>query len=174
MTCSPSFTVGISLSGASWTICSISSATLSSAARNRTLLAGLAQPPQDLVAIVRLARAVLLDHRERDLVDALVGGEAAAARQAFPSTTDHQAVLPLARVDHLVLDMRAEGTSHGVLEMVAIFRTSAGRTPPCHMKMSPSAMVGRSVMACSMTAAAPALASGTPQNPLREIWHRNS
>src|SRR5207245_11292083 len=73
--------------------------------RTRALLAGRAQPPEDLVPIVRLARAVLLDHHERDLVDALVGGEAAAARQALPSTTDHQAVLPLARVHHLVLDM---------------------------------------------------------------------
>src|SRR5437867_98214 len=43
--------------------------------RDGPLLARLAKPSQDLVAVVRLARAVLLDHHVRNLVDALVGRE---------------------------------------------------------------------------------------------------
>src|SRR5262249_36481309 len=116
--------------------------------------------------------AVLLDHHIRDLVDALVGGEAAAARQALAASPDDHAVLPFARVDDLVLDVRAEGAFHPCT--CAIRRTSAGRTPSCHMNSSPRRRVGTSVTAGSVPAAAPALPCATPQNPAREPWQRNS
>ena len=51
---------------------------------NRPLLAGLHQAAEELAAAEIFAPAVRLDHQIRNGFDLLVGGESAAAIQAFP------------------------------------------------------------------------------------------
>jgi hypothetical protein len=78
--------------------------------RDGALLAGLEETGQDLLAIEALATPVLLDDEVRDLVDTLVGGEALAAGEALATPADDLALLALARVDDLVLEVGAERT----------------------------------------------------------------
>jgi hypothetical protein len=78
--------------------------------RHRPLLARLDQAAEELLAVELLARAVGLDHHVGDLVDLLVGGEAAAALQALAPPADGVAVAALARVDHPVAVGGAERT----------------------------------------------------------------
>ena len=76
------------------------------------LLAGLLDAGEDLVAVEGLAAPVLLDDGREDLLDPLVGGEAALALEALAPSPDDLAVLAGARVDHPVLEVGAEGAAH--------------------------------------------------------------
>src|SRR5688500_13434366 len=78
-----------------------------------TFFARLEQTGDELLPLEALARAVLLDHHVRDLVDPLVTGEAAAAVEAFAPAADDLPFLALPRVDDLVAEMTAERTLHG-------------------------------------------------------------
>ena len=72
----------------------------------------LSRPAIELLPLEPLARAVLLDHHVRDLVDPLVAGEAPAAVEALAPAADDLAFLALARVDDLIAEMsRRMGTS---------------------------------------------------------------
>jgi hypothetical protein len=82
------------------------------AGRDGTLLAGAEQAAEHLLAIEALAAAVLLDHHVGDLVDALVGGEAAIAALALAAAADGVGLLAFARVDDPVLPETAIGTFH--------------------------------------------------------------
>ena len=57
------------------------------------LPAGLLQADLDLVAVERLAGAVLLDDLDRRWLDALVGGETLAAARTLPPPADREAIL---------------------------------------------------------------------------------
>jgi hypothetical protein len=80
--------------------------------RNRALLASLQKSLQNFLALETLAAAILLDDHVGDFVDAFVGGEAARTFQAFAAAADGVAGAALARINYLVIDMRAEGTLH--------------------------------------------------------------
>src|SRR5690606_26000793 len=80
--------------------------------RDRTLHARQAQRSQQLAAVVRLRRAIPFEDDERPLLHVLVGREAAAAAQAFP-TTAHRAPLTAGpRVDDAVFRLVAVWTTH--------------------------------------------------------------
>ena len=149
-------------------ICSISSAIPSRDEwRHRALLAGARQPGQDLAAIVRLAAFVLLDHHEGDLVDALVGGEAAGAAEALaPPPYDLAVLAPrasrrpclrrCAQNGALFMPRPASGRigggadagTAGASSTCASDRTSAGRTPSFHIRKRPMTIGGRMAAAC--------------------------
>ena len=84
------------------------------AGRDGALLAGAEQAAEHLLAVEALAAAVLLDHHVGNLVDALVGGEAAIAALALPPAADRVGLLALARVDDTVLPEAAIRTFHAV------------------------------------------------------------
>src|SRR5262245_8501863 len=67
------------------------------------LLAGHAQAGPDLLAVERLAAAVLLDHVEDAFLELLLRGEPALAGEALPATPDDAAVTGGARIDHAVV-----------------------------------------------------------------------
>src|SRR5206468_11471581 len=68
-----------------------------------------------LLALEAFARAVLLDHHVRDLVDPLVAGEPASAVEALAAAANDLALLALARVDDLIAQMAAERAFHLML-----------------------------------------------------------
>src|SRR5262249_59972078 len=76
------------------------------------LLACLEQPRDQLLPLEPLARAVLLHHHVRDLVDPLVAGEALPALEALAAPPNHLALARLPRIDNLVAEMRAVRTFH--------------------------------------------------------------
>src|SRR5690606_38241113 len=81
---------------------------------DRPLETCLLQAGQRFLAVVRHARAVLLDHRQFLLMlDMLIGREPLAAVHAFATTTNRPAVVRGARVDHLVVVSITEWASHG-------------------------------------------------------------
>ena len=98
--------------------------------RDRPLLAGLEQALHHLLAVEALAPAVLLDHEVRDLVDALVGGEALAAVEALAAAADDVAFLALARVDDLVLEVGAERALHGRTSCELLFVAGSTSATP--------------------------------------------
>src|SRR5208337_158683 len=77
------------------------------------LLAGAHQPVEHFLTVKTLASAVFLYHHVRNFVDALVGGEALLALQAFAAAADGVRLLALARIHDLVIFKPAEGTFHG-------------------------------------------------------------
>src|ERR1700682_4546150 len=77
-----------------------------------TLLARLQQTAHECLAIEALARAILLHHHVRNLIDPFVAGEALAAFETLAAPADDLALLALARVDNLVAQMGAVGTLH--------------------------------------------------------------
>src|SRR5208337_4091788 len=81
--------------------------------RHRTLLACAHQAVEYLLAVKALAAAVFLHHHVRDFVDALVGGEALLALQAFAAAADGIGFLALARIHDFVILKPAEGAFHG-------------------------------------------------------------
>src|SRR6202040_3338014 len=86
---------------------------LEAARRHHPLLAGLEQAGEQLLAAELLARAVVLDHHVRDVVDLLVGGEAPPTAHALAPPPDGGAVAALARIHDPVAVLGAEGTPHG-------------------------------------------------------------
>src|SRR6185312_5131039 len=85
-------------------------------AADRALVAGLANSAEELLAIERLAAHVLLHDEREDVLDALVGREAARALLAFapPPRDVTRGAEP--RVDHLALEVGAERTLHSKRE----------------------------------------------------------
>ena len=77
-----------------------------------TLLARFQQALQNFLAVESFAAAVFLDHHVRNFVDALVSGETAPALQAFAAAANQIAGAAFARVDHFVVDVRAERALH--------------------------------------------------------------
>src|ERR1017187_5534476 len=80
---------------------------------DRALFAGLHQPAEQLVAVERLAPAVLLHDEKRDLLDGLVRREPALAGVALPPPANHRTFAALARVDDTVVTHAAIGAAHG-------------------------------------------------------------
>ena len=70
--------------------------------------AGLHHAPEELLAVVGLARAVLLDDHVGDLFDLLVGREAALAGEALPAPADGQAFFALPGIDDLAFQEAAD------------------------------------------------------------------
>src|SRR5439155_11606027 len=81
--------------------------------RDRAAVAGCPHPAHQLLAVVRLALAILLDHREADRLDPLVRREALAARRALTPAADGLTAVELPGVDHITVWMLAEWTTHG-------------------------------------------------------------
>src|SRR5262249_30207354 len=81
--------------------------------RHRPLVAGDAQAAQDLLAVERLALAVLLDHGGQRLLDALVGGEAALAAVALPPAPGYGAARDQPRIDDPALHFTTVRALHG-------------------------------------------------------------
>src|SRR5581483_3009632 len=80
--------------------------------RHRALLARPQQAVQHLLPLEFLAAPVFLHHHVRDFVDALIGGEALLALQAFAAAANRFAFFAFARIDDFVVFMAAEGTLH--------------------------------------------------------------
>src|SRR5258708_6807952 len=76
------------------------------------LLAGAQYSGQDLLALKLFPASVFLHHHVGDFVDALVGGEALLAFQAFAAAANRFAFLAFARIDHLVVFEPAKRTFH--------------------------------------------------------------
>src|SRR5258708_15056961 len=79
---------------------------------HRALLAGLQQALQNFLTFETLAAAIFLDDHVGDFVDSLVGGEAAAAFEAFAAAANGIAAAAFAGINHLVVDVRAERAFH--------------------------------------------------------------
>ena len=79
---------------------------------DRPLLAGGRDALDDLRAVERLAAAVLLHDLREDLLDPLVGGEAARAAEALAPAARRLPVLRLAGVDDPVLEVSAVRAAH--------------------------------------------------------------
>src|SRR3984957_20393483 len=101
---------------------------------HRAFFAGLQQSLEDFLALEFLAASVFLDHHVRNFVNTLVGGEPAIALQAFAAATNQVAGARLARVDHFVVQVRAERALHFEVSCV-----SASSSPPCSASASSSA-----------------------------------
>src|SRR4030095_5687935 len=79
---------------------------------HRPFFARFQQPRNQLLAFEALARAILLDHHVRDLVDPLIAGESASAVEAFATAANHFAFLAFARIDDLIAQMAAKPAFH--------------------------------------------------------------
>src|SRR6202034_3949214 len=80
--------------------------------RHGPFFAGLQQSLQDLLALEFFPAAILLDDHIGNLVDAFIGGKATAAFQALAATANQIAGATLARVDYLIIQVRAKRTLH--------------------------------------------------------------
>ena len=96
--------------------------------RDGALFTGGADAGDDLVVVERLAPAVALHDHRQDLFDPLVGGEALRAGVALAPATDHLAVLGQARVDDLVLAVRAERALHDGVGLAMAVPRETGET----------------------------------------------
>src|ERR1700756_4589432 len=81
----------------------------------RPLLASFQQALQNLLALESFAAPVLLDPHVRNFVDAFVRGETPAAFKAFPAPANGVAAAPFARINYLVVDVRAERALHSAI-----------------------------------------------------------
>jgi len=79
---------------------------------NRSLLAGLRQTGQDLLAIERLAPTVFLDNHREGFFDPLIGCVAALAGETFAAASNNLPFLGHPGIDDLIFDIIAEGTFH--------------------------------------------------------------
>src|SRR5580658_1082121 len=79
-----------------------------------SLLAGAHQAVEHFLAVETLTAAVFFHHHVWDFVDALVGGEALFALQAFASAADGIRLLALARIHDFVIFKPAEGAFHAL------------------------------------------------------------
>src|SRR6267142_1965426 len=82
---------------------------------DRPLFTRFEQPCDQLLPVEPFARAVLLHHHVRNLVDPLVAGEPLPAVEAFAPAPDDLPFLRFARVDDLVAQVRAVWTLHTTL-----------------------------------------------------------
>src|SRR4051812_11049546 len=80
--------------------------------RNIALAAGDREGPGQLLAVERLALAVLLDHRQVAQLDALKGRETRAAGFALAPPANRCAILARPAVFHLAVFVRAEWAAH--------------------------------------------------------------
>src|SRR6185369_14952113 len=78
----------------------------------RPLFTGAQQSRHYFVAVKRLAPAVFLHDHVRYLVDALVGSKPSLTTKTFSPPANRIAFARLARVDHFVFEISAEGTFH--------------------------------------------------------------
>src|SRR5216683_5341031 len=79
---------------------------------HRPLFAGFQQALENFLALEAFAAAVLLDDHVGNFVDALIGGEAAAAFEAFAAAANGVAGAAFARINHLVVHVRTERALH--------------------------------------------------------------
>ena len=77
-----------------------------------TLFAGPFETVDDFDAIVTFPAAILFHHQGHHLFDPLIGREAAIATRAFPSPSDHVAVLTEPGVDDSIIRLVAKGAFH--------------------------------------------------------------
>ena len=73
------------------------------------------QAVQDLLAVELFTAAVFLDDHVRDLVDALVGGEALVAALALAASADGVGFLAFTGIDDTVLGETAVGALHWMM-----------------------------------------------------------
>ena len=78
----------------------------------RAVLGRRLQPGDDLGPVPGLPVPGPFDHRQRHVLEALVGGVPTAARQALAAAADGGAVLGQSGVDHLVVERRAHRAPH--------------------------------------------------------------
>ena len=98
--------------------------------RYRTLFTGAHQSIEDFLAVKTLAASVFLDHHVGDFFDALVGGEALLALEAFAAAADGVGLFTLARIHNFVVFKPAKGAFHALgcaLEVKMIVAGDAGR-----------------------------------------------
>jgi hypothetical protein len=87
---------------------------LESADGHGALLAGAHQAIEHFLAVKTLAATVFLYHHVRDFVDALVGGKALFALQAFAAAADGIRFLAFARIHDFVIFKPAKGAFHAL------------------------------------------------------------
>src|SRR5216684_2499252 len=80
----------------------------------RALLAGAHQAVENFLAVKTFAASVFLYHHVGDFVDALVGGEALFALEAFAASADGIRFLALARIHDFVIFKPAKGAFHAL------------------------------------------------------------
>src|ERR1700687_1640973 len=94
------------------------------------LLAGAHEAVEHFLAVKTLAASVLLYHHVWNFVDALVGGEAFFALQAFAAAADGIGFLALARIHDFVIFKPTKGAFHALgytSEVKVIVAGCAGR-----------------------------------------------
>jgi len=79
---------------------------------DRTFLAGFQETFQDLLPVEFFAAAVAFDHHERNVIAALIGGEAPLAFEAFTAAANHIAFFAFAGIDDFVFAVTAKRTRH--------------------------------------------------------------
>ena len=149
--------VAISFSGRSCSVASTRSAiAFERRDADRPLFAGLQQAADQLLALEALARAVLLHHHVRDLVDPLVAGEALAAVEALAPAADDSPSL-LSR-ESTTLSPRWPQNGHFIGSAVVLrlclvaassLHAAPRFSPSCATKTSPSSVTGTNENACS-------------------------
>jgi hypothetical protein len=87
---------------------------LEPADRYRALFAGAHQSVENFLAVKTLAAPVFFYHHVRNFVDALVGGEALFALQAFAAAADGIRFLAFARIHDFVIFKPAKGAFHAL------------------------------------------------------------
>src|ERR1700674_2397304 len=103
---------------------------LEPADRYRALFAGAHQAVENFLAVKTLAASIFLYDHVRDFVDALVGGEALFALQAFAAAADGIGFLSFARIHDFVIFKPAKGAFHALgysSEVKVIVAGYAGR-----------------------------------------------
>src|SRR5262249_17423566 len=128
---------------------------------DRPLLARFQEAGQQLLTVEPLARAVLLHHHVRDLVDPFVAGEALAAAEALAPAANHLALLRLPRVDDLVPEVAAVRAFHAVAPCgPATRRMPLTFNPSSAANSRPRSSAGPIENRCSTIAAPTAASSG--------------
>src|SRR2546426_1385967 len=112
---------------------------------DRPLFAGSQEAGHQLGPVEGLPPAILLDHHERNLVDPLVGGEAARARETFTAASHDMPLFPFPGVHHLVLGVSTERAFHDDTSSsrAAIRVTWPMVSPSFPTNSAPSATTGR-------------------------------
>ena len=115
--------------------------------RHRSFLAGAKHAVEELLAVKALAPAVTLDHRDRQLINPLVGCEPTAAIGALAASAYLYTFAHLARVHDPARGVAAERTDHSVSPSSANPRTSEKRIPSNGRQRSPITVMGTKQMA---------------------------
>jgi hypothetical protein len=82
------------------------------AGRDGSFFSSAEQSGHYLISVERFARTVLFHDHEWDLIDPFIRCEPPAAAKTFAPPPDRISVLRLARVDDLIFDVAAIGTTH--------------------------------------------------------------